>query len=393
MRRPHRSVGTSSGSWTSNLGFDAPIEEVEWRVLSLPLANPIFLGTYPITEREYLWVRVRDERGRSGCAYAFTRGLPLDVVLGSVATLAVTSAYPDLSGFTSAVREHFRFAGPNGLVSRACSVLDVALWDLYGRSRGEPLWKILGAPANAVPLVAVVGYRRKNDPHDASQREIEEAQERGCWVVKIMTGNVMPGQDVEYVADVLRGYKGASAVWLDVNGAWPPGREAQQAARDLRDLGVRLIEEPYSSFAALQDLTDLKAEAGLQLAVGEFDHDLRVLCAYTDIGVDVIRPDATTIGGVTSWLALARAMKGKNIPVFPHFFPEVHAPLAAAVPNGLAAEMVPDWSTGLPLIARWPAWIEGERLRMPDTPGFGIDWDLDAIGRYTVRRQVVKTGE
>ena len=116
-----------TGRFLSPIRLDAPVETVQWRLLVVPLARPIYLGSVRITERQYLWVRVRDAEGSSGVSYVFTRGLPLDRMVEVVARIAVQANYADPGDFASAVHDHFRFAGPNGLVSRACGVVTLAM--------------------------------------------------------------------------------------------------------------------------------------------------------------------------------------------------------------------------------------------------------------------------
>ena len=54
---------------------------------------------------------------------------------------------------------------------------------------------------------------------------------------------------------------------------------------------------------------------------------------------------------------------------------ELHVSLAAAIPNGRCVEHIPQ----LRAITRSQMRIEDGHAIAPDTPGLGIDWDLDAI--------------
>jgi L-alanine-DL-glutamate epimerase-like enolase superfamily enzyme len=368
------------------------LEAVEWRLLTVPLDPPIFLGNVRISERQYLWVCVHDAQGRSGCSYGFTRNLPLEAIMEPIARCALFADEGDLTGFALAVHHRFRFAGTNGVIDRARSLVDLAIWDLCGQICGQPVWRLLGGPQGVVNVVAVVGYQREGDGEDALCREIEEIETAGWYAIKIMTGMDSPQRDVEFVAKALRGCRGDTPIWLDVNGSWTPGPQARWAVVELQRLGVAVIEEPYPPSAPLSALCELRAAGGVQLAVGEFDNDPRVLLAYADSGVEVIRCDATVVGGVETWLAIAAHVAKRGSLVFPHFFPEPHAHLVAAIPNGYAVELVPDWTTGLSSLARWPARHEGKQLMLPDASGFGIEWDLEAIERYTIRYGIVTQG-
>ena len=47
------------------------------------------------------------------------------------------------------------------------------------------------------------------------------------------------------------------------------------------------------------------------------------------------------VGGITPWLKVAHAAEAFNVAVSPHFLMELHVSLAAAVPNGIYVEHIP----------------------------------------------------
>ena len=164
----------------------------------------------------------------------------------------------------------------------------------------SPLWQLR-------PAQLLTGSHRVR----AVRKEITEAEAGGCWAIKIATGSAAPPQDVQYIAEVLRGHKGGTRVWVDINGAW---------------------------------------------------------------------------------LTIAADVENQGRSVFPHFSPEPHAHLVASVPNAVATEVPPDWTTGLSALGSRPARLGGQKLRVPESPGFGLDWDFDAIERHSVRQGTVIRG-
>lgn len=64
----------------------------------------------------------------------------------------------------------------------------------------------------------------------------------------------------------------------------------------------------------------------------------------------------------------------------PHFLMELHVSLAAAVPNGMYVEHIPQ----LRAITHSSLVIEDGQVRPPDVPGIGIDWNLDALDDHRV---------
>jgi L-alanine-DL-glutamate epimerase-like enolase superfamily enzyme len=91
----------------------------------------------------------------------------------------------------------------------------------------------------------------------------------------------------------------------------------------------------------------------------------------------VVQPDVARIGGITPWLKTAHLAEAFNVKVAPHFLMELHVSLAAAVPNSLYVEYIPQ----LRSIARTPIEIVDGAAVPPSTPGIGIEWDREAIVR------------
>ena len=102
--------------------------------------------------------------------------------------------------------------------------------------------------------------------------------------------------------------------------------------------------------------------------------------------VDVLRHDATVVGGISEWLKVTSLAAAWDVPVLPHAFPEIHVHLVAAVANGLAVE-VNGAQTGQPTIhALVENPLEPSRgvLTPPTQPGLGLQWNWRAIERFRV---------
>ncbi|MEU6710952.1 alpha-L-fucosidase [Nonomuraea sp. NPDC046802] len=80
------------------------------------------------------------------------------------------------------------------------------------------------------------------------------------------------------------------------------------------------------------------------------------------------------------WLKVAHAAEAFDVAVSPHFLMELHVSLAAAVPNGMYVEHVPQ----LQAITRSSLVIEDGHVTPPDVPGIGIDWNPDALDDHRI---------
>jgi L-talarate/galactarate dehydratase len=77
-------------------------------------------------------------------------------------------------------------------------------------------------------------------------------------------------------------------------------------------------------------------------------------------------------------LKVAGMAEAFNLPVVSHLIPEVHVHLIGAAPNGLTVEYMP-WLGHM--FKEVPVQQNGE-LKMPTSPGLGIEFDEAVLDRY-----------
>ncbi len=112
--------------------------------------------------------------------------------------------------------------------------LDMASWDLYGKLKRQPLYKLFGAnPANTPITDYTIGI-------DTVEKMVAKMQEKPWPIYKIKLGTT---NDIE-IMQALR--KHTSATFrVDANAAWTV-TEALEKIPVLKDLGVELIEQPLA---------------------------------------------------------------------------------------------------------------------------------------------------
>ena len=121
-----------------------------------PWQRPVHVGRTVYREREYVALRLRVAGGMCGEAIGYTRGLPLDAMLESLA--------PSLLGADAtrrlAVMDELSATNSSAAIGfvRAFSLIDIALWDLLARQVRLPLWRLLGGARDRVPVAMVCGY-------------------------------------------------------------------------------------------------------------------------------------------------------------------------------------------------------------------------------------------
>jgi L-alanine-DL-glutamate epimerase-like enolase superfamily enzyme len=364
-----------------------PIRDVTCFDCSVPLPRPLVVGQAVITRRTYAVVRIRTQSGLEGTAYAFGRGLP-------VASIIESALAPLLLGGDSARPEELRtqLAGAywpyaeRGLFPVAVSAVDLALWDLLGRRTGTPLADLLGKRRAEVPVCAVGGYRRQSDDGlDGLQDEMAGFLRLGCRAVKVTIGADEPAVDVRRLAAVREVVGPDCILVVDAFRSFTSLEDALRRLRGLAEFDLAYVEDPFSeSLAPL--VADLRRRTGLLIGLGENLSGHRAFRELLQSGsVDVVRCDATVVGGVREFMAAAALASAWGLELSAHVHANVHVQFGAAVdlhPAGL--EYMPPGSglDGLEqLLAVKLAVVNGDAL-LPDRPGLGLEWDWEAVARY-----------
>ncbi len=355
---------------------------------SVPLPRPLAVGPMTVTRRTYEVLRIRTQDGIEGVAFAFGRGLP-------VARIVEDAFAPHLIGADPAVPELIRelVARANwpyaerGLFSVAASAVDLALWDVIGKRVGAPLADLLGRRRDAVPLCGVGGYSRQGgDDISALQQEMTAYAELGCKAFKVTIGVEDPATDARRVAAAREAIGDDAALVVDAFRSFASLEDALRRLRLIDPYDISYVEDPFSeSLASL--VADLRRRTGMLIGLGENLGGHRSIHQLIESGaVDVVRCDATVIGGVREFMASAALTSARGLEISTHVHPHVHVHFGAALghlhPAGLEY-LGPD--TGLDAFHELLATqleIKDGCAVVPNRPGLGLDFDWGAVERY-----------
>jgi len=261
------------------------------------------------------------------------------------------------------------------------SGIDMALWDLLGQARGEPVWKLLGY-AKAYPKLPYASVLFGDDPAETLAKA-KAIQAKGFRAAKFgwgPYGQGSPELDRDQVVAAREGLGPEGRLLVDAGTVWVDNLErAEKSLPALIEARATWLEEPFVS-GALDAYAGLARRSGsVKLAGGEGAHDYWMARHMIDHGgIGFVQIDAGRIGGITDAKRVADYAAAKGVTYVNHTFTSQLALSASIQPfAGLAADEIAEY----PLEARPVAYsiavetIERDSdgyIHVPDRPGFGM---------------------
>ena len=272
--------------------------------------------------------------------------------------------------------------GGHGERAGAVGVLDMALWDLRARQRGEPAWRAIAAcfGTAGAPEVSVYGTGGHYGADAADTGPLRDslagARARGFRTFKIKIGGAPPATDIARVEAALD-VTGPGALALDTNGVWEPGTAADWLAA-LADYDLAWIEEPVSPLD-YAGLADIAGRFPVPIGTGEnlFSlDDARNLERHGGLRPDRdwLQFDISLGYGLPEYVRIVDCFtaNGWSARRFaPHAGHVLALHTVAALGLGMA-EVALDAALPIGGLPRG-APVEDGRVTLPDAPGFGIE--------------------
>jgi L-alanine-DL-glutamate epimerase-like enolase superfamily enzyme len=360
----------------------AIIKRATAALVDLPVQATRVDAVQSFIKQETIFVRLETDDGLIGTGYSYTIGTGGRAVLAMLTdhllprlvncdSREIEKLWQDLIGST-------RATAVGVITSLSLAAVDLALWDLRCLRAGEPLWRMAGGYRERVPLYDTEGgwLHLSVEEIVAAARSSREAGWNG---VKIKVGKPSLSEDVERIAAVREALGPSLDLMIDANQAFSRAESVRRAA-GFEPYQIRWFEEPMPA----DDVSGhqfLARSTSIPVAVGESIYSIDRFAEYLSRqAAAVIQVDVARIGGITPWLKVAHLAEAFNVDVCPHFLMEIHVSLAAAVPNGVYVEHIPQ----LDLVTRSGVTVADGFAIAPSAPGLGIHWDPEKLERYRV---------
>jgi L-alanine-DL-glutamate epimerase-like enolase superfamily enzyme len=272
-----------------------------------------------------------------------------------------------------------------GVWSCAASTIDIALWDIRGKSVKQPVWKLLGGAREKCPIYITFGlprYSRAELVEVAKQliaeghTQLKMAIAAGTNPSAHMYGEPTDDdilEDAARIRHVREALGDQVTLMIDANkNARLP--QAVRLAKLVEPCNLTWFEDPVLQ-ADPRLMAQLRRETSIPIAAGSTGtSDISFLREYfLNESIDIAQPNVRDIGGFTGGLRAAGLAQAFNIQLemggnYPHLNMHLHA----GVPNGGRVEFhLGGWRIGEALFDGMPKPARGW-VTLPEAPGLGF---------------------
>jgi L-alanine-DL-glutamate epimerase-like enolase superfamily enzyme len=283
--------------------------------------------------------------------------------------------------------------GRKGIGMVAISAVDLALWDLLGKSAKQPVYRLLGGKTK--PRVPVYASRLYSTPLDELASEAKKYKEEGYRAMKLRfgwgpnDGAAGMQRNLELVRTVRETVGDEIDVMADAYMGWTLDY-AKRMLPLLEPFNLRWLEEPVIP-DDLHGYAELKSCARIPIAGGEHEF---TLYGFRDLlearAVDYIQFDTNRVGGITQARKILALAEAHSVPVIPHAGQMHNFHIVMSSFNAPMAEYFPivDVEVGNELF--WyifrgePQAKDGFIELRDDLPGLGLTVNEETLSEFTV---------
>ncbi len=404
---------------------------------SLTLAGSDAVHQDPDYSGAYCFLETDGEH--EGVGMTFTIGRGNDLCCAAIEALAPLVVGRDLdelrgdpAGFWRRLTNdgQLRWLGPEkGVIHLATAAIVNAIWDLWAKVEGKPLWQLV-CDLTPEQFVGCVDFRYLEDACDRDQaldllralaptraqrvaelandgypayltsagwlgypeplvRELcREALAQGWTSFKTKVG-VDVASDIRR-CEVMREEIGDLPLAADANQVWGVG-EAIAWMRNLEPFGLRWIEEPTSPDDILGHAAIRRGVAPVGVATGEHAANRVIFKQLLQAeAIDYCQIDACRLGGVNEVLAVLLLAARFGVPVCPHAgglglceYVQHLSVIDYVCVSGSLADRTTEFANHLHEHFVDPARIRNGRYLLPEMPGYSADLTPSALEELT----------
>ena len=205
-----------------------------------------------------------------------------------------------------------------GIGGCAISAIDIALWDITGKTYNLPVSELLGGKIRDKILTYATGlYYSENDFPKNLVDEAKYYKKIGFKGMKMKIGAIKPESDIERIKEIRKAIGDDIYLMVDANQAYNL-YTAKKLLKKLAEFNILWFEEPlhyydWNSYAELKKISPIAISGGESLRTSSQFKDFLVNQAY-----DIVQPDVANVGGITEFKRIINMASTMGIQTIPH---------------------------------------------------------------------------
>ena len=273
--------------------------------------------------------------------------------------------------------------------SAATSAIEMSLWDIEGKKKNKPLYKILSSEyRDKVPVYATIWSEDFKNDEKLSSR-CEEILNQGYGGIKIYPLQKRTIDQAAICVSKIRQTMGLNIpLMLDL--ACPKNKNVSlKLATLVKEFKPYWFEEPVDG-EATRALKEIKNQTGLRIVTGEkqcgINHFIETLAADA---VDIFNPDISSVGGIIDMIKIIELSHKKNVKVSPHCWNSMSIAASAMIhlcmsfPNSEMAEFFPEYIPYTLKFCNKNFEINNGFIELDNREGLGVKIDTNLLMENT----------
>jgi len=379
-------------------GYTLKITDVKTHVLRCKIREPFGFSQGWYDTRAAMILEIFTDQGIRGWGECWGPPEVASAIVNTVFKPLLIDEDPfDVDKIWEKLYNHTKAFGQKGMTVVAISGVDIALWDIMGKTLSLPIHKLLGGSfRNMVQAYATGLYFKKvKNPIAVLAEEAQEYVQQGFHAIKMKIG-LSPEEDLERVRTVRKAIGDDVLLMVDANHAYNV-HTAIKLGRELEEQKIFWFEEPVSP-EDVRGYAEVTRSLNIPIAGGEAEFTrfgFRELLIHRS--VDIIQPDLCITGGISEGKKIAILANTFGIPCIPHAWGTGIA-LAAALHFIASIPDCPSSANPIPPLLEMDQTSNPLRelliknkikqkdgfVRVPTNPGLGVEVDEEVIKKYSV---------
>lgn len=343
--------------------------------ISVPLRVPFKTALRQVNSVEDIIVEIHTDTGIIGYGEAPPTGVITGDTTGAIIGAFHDHIIPTLLGRDMDEFETLTHDLQHCIVKNnsAKAAADMALWDVYGKIYGIPVYKLWGGCRKQITTDITISV---NPPEQMAADAIQAVQ-RGYDTLKVKVG-IQPSLDIERLTAIRNAVGQAVRVRIDANQAWKP-KQAVMLLQQMQEKGlaIELVEQPVAAHD-IDGLQYVTARSPIPVLADESVFSVGdALTILQRHAADLINIKLMKCGGLTNALKITTLAEIYGVECMIGCMLEAKVSVNAAVHLACAKQIITRIDLDGPVLCSQDPIVGGatfqeQHITVSDAPGLGI---------------------